>query len=158
MVDEDKEMKYAPFKSMLEESLAIGCLMGLFCILAPIDIIRGTYHKTREKLSRALHPLPENAKRIIGSYQGEAVYSIENEKYLITQLMHKDLSIERRIIGKLVKEGKIYRSYIAGSDELPFSRHTDGYSCRYYDFIPLTEEEKNSEKIRELESSLDKNK
>ena len=154
MVDEDKEMKYAPFKSMLEESLAIGCLMGLFCILAPIDMIRGAYDKTRERLSSVLHPLSKNAKRIIGNYKGESVYSAENEKYLITQLMQRDLSIERRIKGKLIKEGKIYQTYLLGSDELPFSKHTTGELMRYYDYIPLSEEERNSEIIRGFESSL----
>lgn len=152
----EKETKFEIIKETLENTLAIGCLMGLFCILAPMDMIRRAYHKTREKISKALHPLPKNTERIIGNYQGEVVYSTENEKYLITQSMHTDLSVERRIIGKLIKEGKIYKTYLAGSDELPFSRHIDGYSCNYYDYIPLSEEERNSGKIKGLEANLSK--
>ncbi len=152
---EEKETKYSPFKGALEESLAIGCLIGLICMIAPIHMIKGAYHKAREKLSKAIHPLPENAKRITKNYfYGEEVHSIGNERYLITKSLGRDLSTKRKIVGRLVKEGKIYVTYLGGSDELPFSRCTEGYLSKYYDYIPLSEEERNSEKIRKLELSM----
>jgi len=156
MNDEETETKYELFKEMFEESLAIGCLMGLFCMIAPIHIAKGAYHKTREKLSKALHPLPKNAKRIIDSF-GVQVHEIEDDKYL-SQLQYERNMPKREVLGRLEKEGKIYVSYLGGSDELPFSRCTDGYLSKYYDYVPLTEDERNSERIRKLELSLVKQK
>lgn len=153
---EDKEQ--SKLKDRFLDTLSYGILTGILsvelCRIAIYDSIRGSYCKIREKLSRAFHPLSKNTNRILRSFYGEEVYKIGNEKYLVTKSIERDLAIERRIIGRLVKEGKIYMSYLTGSDELPFSSHTDGELMKYYDYIPLRKDERNSEKIRELELSL----